>query len=114
MERAELARAFDEGDNPYHTNSLITLYVHAGIAASDAICCHDLGEHSEGRNHTDAVRVLGQVQFKGSELSKALGVLLELKTEAGYGSKPLPHDRALRAQRSAEKLVQAARDRVTR
>jgi|GEM_PF-5619758 len=34
MEQAELARTFHEGDNPYHTNSLVTTYVHAGIAAS--------------------------------------------------------------------------------
>ncbi len=113
MEHAELARTFHEGNNPYHTNSLVTTYVHAGIAASDAICCHELGEHSEGQNHDDAIGVLKRVKFKGGELARALGVLLALKTAAAYGSKPLAAEKALRAQRNAEKLVLAARERVT-
>jgi len=114
MYNAEVSHELDDGEHHYHANTLITGYVHAGIGASDAICCHVLGEHSEGSDHADAARVIGRVPIDGKELAKALTILLALKTKAGYGAKPLPMHEVLRAQRSADKLMRAARDRINR
>lgn len=32
-------------------DAAVTLYVHAGIAAADAICARRLGKHSRGQDH---------------------------------------------------------------
>jgi hypothetical protein len=36
-------------------DAYVTLCVHAGIAASDVICCASLGEHAQGEDHGEAV-----------------------------------------------------------
>jgi hypothetical protein len=86
---------------------LITLYVHAGIAAADVICCTRLGRHARGENHDDAVRLLEQLDRKAAG---SLGVLLGMKTRAGYGSDSSSKPDLLRARRAADRLLQAATD----
>lgn len=39
-------------------DAFATLCVHAGIAASDVICCARLGEHAQGENHSETVALL--------------------------------------------------------
>ena len=39
-------------------DAYVTLCVHAGIAAADAICCIELGEHSQGQTHHEAVQLI--------------------------------------------------------
>lgn len=101
-----------EDDDPYRGNALVTNYVHSGIAASDAICCTELGEHAQGQDHTEATALLRKVPRDGREMARALGTLLSLKTEAGYGTRPTTAEKVKRAQRAADKLLRAARDRV--
>jgi hypothetical protein len=94
----------------FKNNTIITNYIHAGIAASDAICCFELKAHSKGDDHRQATTQLKKVK-DGAPLSKVLGDLLSLKTKAGYGAKPLLDTDVKRAARAAIKLVQAARER---
>ena len=108
---SEASDGLDEGDDPYRRNALVTSYVHSGIASSDAICCNELGEHAQGQDHHEATALLMKVR-NGRELARALGTLLSLKTEAGYGTRPMSADKVKRAQRAAEKLIVSARDRV--
>ncbi len=120
--RLQIARAFfdasdtldglDEGADPYRGNALVTNYVHSGIAASDAICCTELGEHAHGQHHHEATALLRKVPRDGRELAGALGTLLSLKTDAGYGTRPMTAEKVRRAQRAADKLLRSARDRV--
>jgi hypothetical protein len=70
------------------------LLVHAGIAAADAICCHELGEHAHGESHNEAVRLIRRVTPDGGQLAKALDTLLGAKTRAGYGHEPVTKDRS--------------------
>lgn len=100
----------DAGPTRFKNNTIITNYIHAGIAASDAICCFELKAHSKGDDHRQATTQLNKVK-DGAPLSKALGDLLSLKTKAGYGAKPLPGTDVKRASRAANKLVQSARER---
>jgi len=97
--------------NVYRGNAQVANYIQAGIAAADAICCIELKEHSWGDNHATAVNLIKKVARDGPELAKALGTLLPLKTDASYGTGPMT-DKVTRAQRAAEKLVRAARDRL--
>lgn len=93
-------------------DAVVTLLVHAGIAAADVICCKQLGEYSMGSdNHSEAVNLLKKVRTpNGSELASSLARLLRVKTKAGYAYRPASSEDHSRAMRAAEKLVQAARD----
>lgn len=86
-------------------DACITLWVHAGIAAADVLCCRRLGEHATGDNHNFAVGVLKKVD---AQLAKSLKTLLDLKTPAGYSAARLSDDDAKRAARAAGALVEAA------
>lgn len=86
-------------------NSMASLYILAGIAASDAICASKLGEHSIGENHADALAVLRRAD---PSLVASLQRLLSRKTEAGYGGAAVSTQRLAELRRAAERLVQAA------
>ena len=111
IEAAELPEMLAGDKNVYRGNAQVANYIQAGIAAADAICCIELKEHSWGDNHATAVNLIKKVARDGPELAKALGTLLPLKTDASYGTGPMT-DKVARAQRAAEKLVRAARDRL--
>ena len=87
-------------------DAYVTLCVHAGIAASDVICCAGLGEHAMGDNHNDAVGLLRKVD---PDAAKHLSALLNLKTKSGYSHTPATADEFKRAGRAADVLVEKAR-----
>lgn len=83
----------------------VTLYVHAGIAAADAICVGALGKHSQGQEHQAAIALLASVD---KEASRSLAVLLGMKTRAGYGHDPISRTKLASAERAARSLVEKA------
>ncbi len=87
-------------------DAYVTLCVHAGIAAADVICAARLGVHAQGERHDEAVALLATVD-RGA--AKHLGVLLGMKTAAGYGHQPVNRERAVRAGRAMDALIEAAR-----
>ena len=87
-------------------DAIVTLWVHAGIAASDVICCAGLGEFSQSDNHNEAITLLGSVD---KESAKNLKILLGLKTRAGYTHLAIGRDDTKRAGRAARALMEAAR-----
>jgi hypothetical protein len=93
-------------------DAFVTLCVHAGIAAADVLCCVALGVHAQGDDHGQAVGLLATVRPEGEDTSKALRVLLAMKTKAGYSPQSVSGDDRKRALRSVERLVTAARDRI--
>lgn len=86
-------------------DACVTLLVHAGIAASDAICAKALGKHAQGENHAAAVTLLASVD---KEAGTSLNTLLGMKTRAGYGHDPVSSDQLKKAKRAAEALVERA------
>lgn len=110
FEAAETIRDF--ADDEYEVgDAYVTLCVHAGIAAADVICCIELKEHAQGEDHHQALALLKRVRPGGADLAKSLAPLLGMKTQAGYSHRPVTNDNRKRAQRHAERLVRAARDR---
>ena len=93
-------------------DSVVTLCVHAGIAAADVICCKALGHFVQGDDHNRAVAELSKVVPGGGGLGKDLRALLQMKTRAGYGGPAVSADQRKRAWRRAESLVEAARERA--
>ncbi|ULP48360.1 hypothetical protein [Mycolicibacter virginiensis] len=90
-------------------NAAGDLYVDAGIAASDVICCVRLGEHSNTGNHSEAVALLKQAD-SGSE--RHLNTLLNLKNKAAYMHQDLTVAELKKMNRAAEYLVEAAKQAV--
>ena len=112
LQTGGLVAEWNDEDDPYRTNSAVTNYIHAGIAAADALCAATLGEYSQGEDHRQAIGLLQRVAPDGKDLARALATLLSLKTDAGYGARALTADKAKRAERAATKLVDEARTRV--
>ena len=92
-------------DDQTIADAYVTLCVHAGIAAADAICCARLGVHNNSENHGVAVSLLRKVDDK---LARDLEVLLKMKTRSGYGSVLTVATDQKRAGRAATSLVRAA------
>lgn len=112
LEAAETIREFAEDEHDVG-DADVTLCVHAGIAAADVICCIALGVHALGEDHNEALTLLGRVRPDGAELTRALGILLGMKTRAGYSALAVTAESRKRAQRQTERLVRAARDHRT-
>ena len=84
---------------------VVTNAVHAGIAASDALCCLRLGERSADQDHASAATLLARVD---KSLANELTRLLALKTTAAYETRHVSRADASSAARRARKLVDAA------
>lgn len=106
LEAAKLIDVFADHDEL--SDALVTVCVHAGIAAADVICCSVLGRHARGEDHAQAVALL---QTADRDAARHLNALLGMKTLAGYSHRPVgPEDRR-RALRATAALVDAARKR---
>lgn len=108
QDAAETIREF-ANDEAEIGDAFVTLCVHAGIAASDAICCTSLGHYAQGDDHNQAVAELAKVRPDGQELGNDLRGLLQMKHRAEYGPIPVTAEQRKRAWRRAERLVEAAR-----
>ncbi len=82
------------------------LYVDAGIAASDVLCCVRLGVHSNTGNHSEAIALLKRAD-NGSE--RHLNTLLNLKNKAAYTHQDLTPAELKKMNRAAEHLVETAK-----
>ncbi|MGC4935791.1 hypothetical protein ACLQ3C_19150 [Gordonia sp. DT30] len=87
-------------------NAAGDLYVDAGIAAADVICCVRLGVHSNTGNHNEAVALLKRAD-SGSE--RRLNTLLNLKSKAAYTHQDLTAAELKKMNRAAEYLVEVAK-----
>lgn len=89
-----------------HPNAAGDLYVNAGIAAADVLCCVRLGVHSNTGNHSEAVALLKRAD-SGSE--RHLNTLLNFKNKAAYTHQDLTLAELKKMNRAAEHLVEAAK-----
>lgn len=96
----------------------------AAIAASDALCCRQLGERPRGQDHRSAVELLATIRFgagtpavqakRARDLAGALATVLDLKDEAHYGTSLLGPTQVRRLIKAADKLVTAASELTRR
>jgi hypothetical protein len=87
-------------------NTAGDLFVNAGIAASDVICCARLGEYAASGNHNEAIALLAKAD-KGS--GKHLSVLLGLKNKVAHTHESLSDSECKKMNRAAARLVEAAK-----
>lgn len=90
-------------------NAAGDLYVDAGIAAADVLCCVRLGVHSNTGDHSKAVALLKRADG-GSE--RHLNTLLNFKNKAAYTHRDLTPAELKKMNRAAEHLVEAAQQAV--
>jgi hypothetical protein len=102
---ADLVRDLADEDGDV-ADVFATLCVHAGIAASDVICCIRLGEHAQGENHNETIALL---KMADKAAAKHLSALLALKTKSGFSHNAITPAESKRAGHAAEALVEAAR-----
>jgi len=88
-------------------DAYVTLCVHAGIAASDVICCARLGRYAQGEGHHEAVDLL---KAAAPGLERHLATLLGMKTKSGYSHEPATAGEIRRAGRAVEALLGEARN----
>ena len=86
----------------------------AGIAASDAACCKALGRRFRGQDHKAAAKLLKAVHPGGPAVGRQFLKLLDLKDDAQYGFTPMSASKLKSAHRSAEALVDFAREVLRR
>lgn len=97
------------------TNVAIGNAVLAGIAAADAITCAVGGRRSASPDHRSAANLLDDLLGRdGRQITNAFRRLVDLKTDAQYGAKPLPRSKVTTALRQATLLVDHARTVVRR
>jgi hypothetical protein len=109
-----LSKAVDFFDAAEHLeddmpNAAGELFIDAGIAASDVICCVRLGVHSSSGIHGEAVTLLASAD-KGSE--RYLSTLLGLKNKVAYTHQTLSTAECKKMNRAASRLVEAAKRAV--
>jgi hypothetical protein len=104
LEAADMIATLTDGATDVE-DAYITLCVHAGIAAGDAICCARLGEHAQGDDHDGGVRLLERADKK---MARHLGTLVRMKTRSGYSAVPSSIAERKQAGRAAEALVEYA------
>jgi hypothetical protein len=93
---------------PTERKAAVSSAVLAGIAASDAVCCHRLGERSRSQDHREAVSLVRQVEPGGADAAKRLERLLALKDESQYGFGAVSREKHQSALRHARALVRFA------
>ncbi|WP_228507617.1 hypothetical protein [Herbiconiux sp. VKM Ac-1786] len=87
-------------------DAVVTLAVHAGIAASDVICLRRLGYYWQSGNHHEAIEHLQRAE---PACARHLTTLLALKTRAGYGHDAISPSNVARSVRAMRHLADAAR-----
>lgn len=113
LEVAELAADETDPDVEYG-GAAAALAILAGIAASDAACCHALGKRSRGQDHRDAQRLLKGITPGGTTAAKNLDRLLNLKDSAHYGLITVRTSELKKAMRQAKHLVDFAESVIRR
>ncbi|MFZ2526973.1 MAG: hypothetical protein WAX14_04855 [Rhodococcus sp. (in: high G+C Gram-positive bacteria)] len=91
------------------SNAAGDLYIDAGIAAADVLCCVRLGVHSNTGNHSEAVALLERAD-SGSE--RHLNTLLNVKNKTAYTHQDLTAAELKKMNRAAEHLLEAAKQAV--
>lgn len=113
LEVAELAADVNDPSLEYGSVAA-SVAVLAGIAASDAACCQELGRRARSDDHHDAEALLETIAPGGKRAASELRQLIDLKDAAHYGFISVTASQLKRALRQAHHLVEFAEKVVRR
>lgn len=87
-------------------NAAVNLFVNAGIASADVICCARLGIYATGESHNEAIDLLEKAEHSAA---RYLRTLLGMKSKVAYTHQSVSSDDLKKASRAASKLLETAR-----
>lgn len=91
------------------TIAAISLAIHAGISAADAVCGARLGRRAAGDDHDPVLALLTQAGPDGIEVLRELRRLLPLKTQTEYEPDAIAVPVARRAVQRAQRCAAVAK-----
>lgn len=113
LEVAELTADTDDPALEYGSVAA-SIAILAGIAATDAACCMELGKRSRSDNHHDAEALLEQITPGGKRAASQLRQLIDVKDTAHYGFIDITAAQLKRSLRQARHLVEFAEEILRR
>lgn len=87
-------------------NSAVSLAIHSGICAADALCVFSLGERSAGEGHEEFTQLINKINIKDINVKiKQLSSLISVKNSAEYSENLMNEKDALSAEQNAERVL---------
>jgi uncharacterized protein (UPF0332 family) len=87
-------------------NSAVSLAIHSGICAADALCIFSLGERSAGESHEELIKLINRINMKDMDIKKRqLSNLISIKNSAEYSENLMYENDALSAKQNAERFL---------
>ena len=87
-------------------NSAVSLAIHSGICAADALCVFNLGERSSGESHEEFIQLINQIEIRNINVKiRQLSNLIALKNSAEYSESLMNEKDALSAKQNAERFL---------
>jgi len=87
-------------------NTAVSLFIHSGICAADALCVSNLGVRSSEQNHEEVVQLINKLNLKDSGIqARQLLNLLDFKNSAEYSEDLMNEKNALSAKQNAESFL---------
>ena len=87
-------------------NSAVSLAIHSGICAADALCIFSLGERSAGESHEEFTQLINKIDIKDINIKiRQLSSLIKFKNSAEYSENLMEEKDALSAKQNAERLL---------
>ncbi len=87
-------------------NVAVSLAIHSGICAADALCVFNLGVRSSGEGHEEVIQLINRLSIKDLNIKTGqLLNLLDLKNSAEYTESLMTEKDALSAKQNAERFL---------
>lgn len=87
-------------------NSAVSLAIHSGICAADALCVFSIGERSSGEGHEELLKLIKSITMKDFNIkTRQLSNLISLKNSAEYSENLMQENDALSSKQNAERFL---------
>jgi|SRR3989344_1337691 len=87
-------------------NSAVSLAIHSGICAADALCIFNLSERSAGEGHEELIKLINKLNMKDINIKiRQLSNLISIKNSAEYSENLMRENDALPAKQNAERFL---------
>lgn len=94
-------------------NSAVSLAIHSGICAADALCIFNLGKRSAGESHEEFTQLMNRINIKDIDVKiRQLSNLLSFKNTVEYSENLMDEKEALSAKQNAERFLSWVRNNL--
>ena len=95
-------------------NASVSLSIHSGICAADALCIFNLGVRSAGESHNEVVQLINKINIGNINKIRQLLNLIDIKNSAEYSESLMSEKDALTAKQNAERFLLWVKDNLKR